>query len=69
MEVNKFARSGDTFSMPTLLSWVFDGGDADPDASQRMQERATRRGDKQRVYSGDAVDDDLLGVGGGHQNQ
>ena len=26
--------------MPTLLTWVFDGGDADPDASPRMQERA-----------------------------
>ena len=49
--------------MPTLLTWVFEGGNADPDASQRMQERAMRRGQKQRVYSGDAVDDDVLGVG------
>ena len=35
--------------MPTLLTWVFEGGDADPDASATMQERAKRRGEKQRA--------------------
>ena len=49
--------------MPTLLTWVFEGGDADSDASARMQERAKRRGEKQRAHSGDKVDDDMLGVG------
>ena len=29
----------------------------------RMQERAKRRGEKQRVHSGDSVEDDVLGVG------
>ena len=49
--------------MPTILAWVFDGGDDDSDASDRMQARAQRRGERQRVHSGDDVEDDVLGVG------
>ena len=49
--------------MPTLLTWVFEGGDVSADASPRMQARATRRGEKQRVHAGDVVDDDHLGQG------
>ena len=47
--------------MSTLLTWVFEGGDDSADASPRMQARATRRGEKQRVHAGDVVDDDHLG--------
>ena len=50
-------------TMPTILTWVFDGGDDSSDASDRMQARATRRGERQRVHSGDKVEDDVLGVG------
>ena len=50
-------------AMPTILAWVFDGGDDDSDASDRMQARAQRRGERQRVHSGDDVEDDVLGVG------
>ena len=30
-------------------TWVFEGSDADPDASATMQEHAKRRGEKQRA--------------------
>ena len=50
-------------AMPTILTWVFDGGDDSSDASDRMQARAKRRGEQQRVHSGDKVEDDMLGVG------
>ena len=45
--------------MPTVLTCVFEGGDISSDASEKMQERAKRRGEKQRVNSGDAVEDDI----------
>ena len=47
--------------MPTVLTCVFEGVDISSDASEKMQERAKRRGEKQRVNSGDA--DDIIGVG------
>ena len=49
--------------MPTVIRWLYQGGDDTPGASPAQLAKAARRGEQQRACAGDKVDDDLFGVG------